>query len=426
MKIWYQHPSNIYFEAPTWNPFATSQQRIFRLFILRDTETGTETKFLSPYNTSYYYPYDETFLRDNRFQIFLEKSDGSYRSQLLVKTDSEGKRYGWPLQVKKVDPYSNQTFINSNLVSQFDCLDLITADGQYTIYYSSVGRSGTGTSTSWVRNSVLTAMNKNNMICVLTKTSDYGKQLGVSSTSGGSERKTHFLNDVKFWHSWEGFFSEYFTNPETNAREYRVVAGPTISTGYSRCCYTISGTNSIVWQSTETPPPEGYEQNYTLSGEEWNFSQPWNTYTNRVLRYPPWNGISPRYLFEYMSYSGSEPLLKLSLLSTVEYEENRWVIKDTSGKIIYENTTAPATGLDKTQQYHFDFIGELGENDDERIAQGIDFTFYRDINLLNSSYPLESLIYNKSLVPQAKQIVGAYKKETGFVDTYIYDQPYFI
>ena len=160
----------------------------------------------------------------------------------------------------------------------------------------------------------------------MTKTSDYGKQLGVSSSSGGSNRKIHFLNDVKFWHSWEGFFSEYFTNPETNTREYRVVAGPTISTGHSRCCYILSGTNSIVWQSTETPPPEGYEQNYTLSGEEWNFRQPWNTYTNRVLRYPPWKGISPRYLFEYMSYSGSEPLLKLPLLSTVEYEENMELI----------------------------------------------------------------------------------------------------
>lgn len=415
MNLFYHHPSSIYFEFPPYNPVLNYRYNVLNVYIIRNTESKTETKLLNPRNQNYYFPYDLEFLRDNYFKIYLRKLDGSYQSQLLVKKDDQGRRLGYPLQTK----FKNGAY-SSLLLSQ-DFQDLITADGQYTIFSSSVGRTATGTSSIPSRSTVLTEMNKNNVLCVLTKAEDYGKQLGACIESGGSNRICNFLNGIKFLHSTSGVFGTQFINPETDVREFEIISSDNIDDRYSKCCYEAVG-NKLVWQSSETPPPDGYDLEYDLHAEQWYLKQSWNSTNSQLIRIPPWEGTQAEYLINY-TY---EQNTKLQALCKLEYsqDEKKWVIKNNQGVILYENTSADGGYFDSTQTYHFDFVGELSEEDDERIADGLDLVFYREISLFGSSSYLYNFFSGDTL-ERAKEEVRNYKYKTGFKDNFIFDQPYF-
>ena len=303
-------------------------------------------------------------------------------------------------------------------MTQFDSRDLITADGKYVVYYSSVGRSTTGENdVHYPRASLLTAMNKNNVLCVLTEAENYHKQLGVMAESTS---EIDYYENRKFWLSPKGIFGSGFYNFETQAREFEIVQEEAFS-GSSKCCWTISG-NQFKWNSTLTAPPSGFLETYEMAGEQWNLTQTWNSVSNRALRVPPWSGELCKYVLTY-AYSA---YTKLNSLSTIEYvsDENRWVIKDTSGIILYECKNGPENYFDKTQTYHFDFIGELADTDDERIADGLDFSLNKEINLFGNEN-LDDFMSGDSLT-SLKEIVADHKRKTGFNDIYIFDQPYFI
>ena len=411
MNLFYRHPSSIYFEFPPYNPVSNNQSKVLDVYIIRNTESKTETKLLNPYRQSYYFPYDLDFLRDNYFKIYLRKRDGSYQSQLLVKKDDQGRRLGYPLQTK-----TKNSAYSSLLLSQ-DFQDLITSDGQYTIFSSSVGRTVTGDLYNSSRSTVLTAMNKNNVLCVLTKAEDYGKQLGACIGGG----VCNFLNGIKFLHSTSGVFGTYFINPETDLREFEIIRSDNIDNNYSKCCYKAVG-NKLVWQSSETLPPNGYDLEYDLHAEQWYLKQSWNSTNSQLIRIPPWEGTQAEYLINYTH----EAYTKLQTLCKLEYsqDEKKWVIKNNQGIILYENTSADGGYFDSTQTYHFDFVGELSEEDDERIADGLDLVFYRELSLFGSSSYLSNF-FSGGTLERAKEEVRNYKYKTGFKDNFIFDQPYF-
>lgn len=422
MKLFYRLPSNIYINdiGTSLNYYEMEKSRQFEIHILRDTVTNQETKFISFTTWQYgtqsnrYFPYDIDFLRENFYQIYLEKSDGSYSCKLRTKVREDGKRYGYPLQTCK---YLNSSVLTySGLLTCFDNLDMETVDGKYCIYYSSVGCYNDSSNYVYARQYPLTFTSKNVVKCVLTESENYRKQLGVYKEV---DDKCVYHDGIEFWWCLNQIQNNFY-NPETNAIDFKLVIKDfDTSSKVSNAHYYIES-NKLVWQSDLVQPPQGYEPEYDINtGEQWKATNRITTDYN-IYRLPPWNGSKCIYVFAQPYY----PYFKLTGLATVKYDEdeNKWFIYNGSGLKVYE-CNSQVEYFDNTQTYHFDFIGTLSEDDRPEIADGLDLSFYTNFPLTKS---FMSIAVKDGYQDKLKKIIEDHKKSTGFSNVVVFEKPVFI
>ena len=255
MKLFYRLPSNIYINniGTSLNYTEMEKSRNFEIHVLRDTVTNQETRFVSPTRWIFgdtlnrYFPYDIDFLRENFYQLYLEKSDGSYSCKLKTKVREDGKYYGYPLQTCKY--FNNHILAYSGLLTSLDNIDMETVDGKYCIYYSSTGADNS----LYARNSPLITTSKNVVRCVLTENANYRKQLGVYKDE---EEKCVFRNGIKFWWCLNQIQANFY-NPETNAVDFKLVIKDfDNSAKVSNANYNIKN-DKLVWNSQLVQPPPG-------------------------------------------------------------------------------------------------------------------------------------------------------------------------
>lgn len=421
MKLFYRLPMNIYINdiGTSLNYYEMEKSRQFEIHVLRDTETNHETKFVSATIWQYgtqsnrYFPYDIDFLRENFYQIYLEKSDGSYSCKLRTKVREDGKRYGYPLQTCKYLNGSIQAY--SGLLTCFDNIDMETTDGKYCIYYSSVGGYNNSANYVYARQYPLTFTSKNVVKCVLTESANYRKQLGVYKEV---DDKCVYHNGIKFWWCLNQIQNNFY-NPETNEIDFKLVIKDfDTSAKVSNAHYYIES-NKLVWQSDLVQPPQGYELEYDINtGEQWKATNRITTYYN-IYRLPPWNGSKCIYVFAqpYFSY------FHLDDLATVKYsdDDKKWFIYS-NGIPIYE-CNSQVEYFDNTQTYHFDFIGTLSEDERQEIADGLDLSFYTNFPLTKS---FRSIAVDDGYQDKLKNIIEDHKKATGFSDVVVFEKPVFI
>lgn len=422
MKLFYRLPMNIYINdiGTSFNFTEMEKSRNFEIHVLRDTETNNETKFVTFTNWEHgslfnrFFPFDIDFLRENFYQIYLEKSDGSYSCKLKTIVREDGKRYGFPLQTCK---YLNSSVKNySGLLTAFDNIDMETVDGKYSIYYSSVGGYDVDSYFN-ARQHPLKYTSKNIVRCVLTEKADYRKQLGIYREV---DEKCVFHDNIKFW--WcTNQIQNTFYNPENNAGEFKLVLKDFDSSAKVSKAHYYTQNDKLIWQSSLVQPPEGYQLEYNLNtGEQWKATNSITTDYN-IFRFPPWNGSKCIYVFAQPYF----PYFHLDNLATVKYDEdeNKWFIYNGSGAKVYECDTQ-VEYFDNTQTYHFDFIGELAEDDRQEIADGLDLSFYTNYPVTKS---LASIAVKDGYENQLKKIVEDHKKATGFPENIVvFEKPVFI
>lgn len=421
MKFWQCTPQNFYIPNLGSSLIGSlNPNRNFNLWKLRDTETGEEVKFLESAanasdSISELLPFDPEFLKKYFSNVYLESADGTYKSKLLIKTNADGTQTGWPMQTLWrgsgiFDRYQN--------LYMYNFVDLVTEDGQWVIWMSSVGTLGNFCDYDPPRGLPLTYTSKKVVQMVLTKAADYHKPLGLVSHT-----QTVFLNGTKFY---VGNYENLNTYNQTNFIDYeenRTVPYKMTwdhryshknAIGYQRTA------GKLAWLTNATvPPPDGYELEYDLkTAEQWQAVNAITT-DSKIYRIPPWSGNRAIYLFSY----GSATYFKTQPLSILKYsdDDKKWYVYS-NGIPVYR-CDSQVEFFDNSQTYHFDFIGTLSETDRPEIANGFDFKINR---LLDLSATASSIDCRDGDRDRVKRIVRNYKIETGAPSFYVFDQPVFI
>ena len=415
MKLFYKLPQNLYVDVG----FNNSMQIVnnFEIYVLRETEDGSETRFLSltyQYN-KYFFPFDNDFILDNFRPLYLEKLDGSYECKLVNLKREDGKIYGYPCQSFKT---TNGTFMddllyNNSTLSQFDFREMETEDGQYVIFFSNCGCDVQNSHKAKALPSIYSS--KENIRLVLTEKENYDKELGAYYEE---YNKIKFFDDRIFYVLNGDITYLNFHDLETGNAKFRIKT-KNVSLYIGSSSYYLLSNNKLTWKNTEISPPSGYSLEYDLKTVEcWDAKN--TLYSLTVYKIPPWNGSKAKYVFTF----GSTLYFKLDNLSTIEYNETekKWQVFDSSRTIQYEYAYDNDC-LDNTVTHHFDFVGTLNEGDKQEISEGFDLSLYTKYSMLVS---LDSLVVDENYADKFKEIVMNYKKETGFTDNYIFDQPYFI
>ena len=421
MKLFYKTPQNIYIET-SFNAIKSIYNQ-YTIYVLRETETGEEKKFLIPIETSgsdraYFYPLDYDFLLNNICKLQLQSADGSYSSQLIIKKHADGKRYGFPLETYG-GATNRYTYDQSFILTSFESVDFETADGKYCIYYTCIGSNNDGKLAA-TRDDLSLYSTKINIHCVLTDNSNYMKQLGVYKEADGS---IVFKDNIEFWTAENGFLSANFFSHKTGETEFKIVEYDRLDGLGSKSCYRIN--NGILkWESTIDLPPAGYELEYDIkTAERWNARN--DLFYANVFRLPPWNGNRCIYAFSTGSTKNNLP----DVLSVIRFdeEEKKWFLYDSSNIKLYSCDTIDDLFLNSDNVYHFDFIGQLNENDDPKIADGFDLALTEKIYLTTTLLENEIGLYiDDDYFEQFKIIIENYKRETGFPQIVIFDLPVFI
>lgn len=421
MKLFYKTPQNIYMET-SFNPIKSIYNQ-YTIYVLRETETGEEKKFLIPVDTygsnlGYFYPFDYDFLLNNICKLQLQSADGSYSSQLIIKKHADGKKYGFPLETY-AGSTTQYTYDQRFILTNYESVDFETADGKYCIYYTCIGSTNDGTLND-TRDELSLYSSKINIHCVLTDNSNYMKQLGVYKEADGG---IVFKNNIEFWTAENGFFSANFFSHKTGETEFKIVEYDRLDGVSSKSCYRID--NGILkWESTIDLPPDGYELEYDIKTvERWNASN--DLFYAQVFRLPPWNGNRCIYAFSTGSTKNNLP----EVLSVIRFdeEEKKWFLYNSSNIKLYSCDTIDDLFLNSDNVYHFDFIGQLNENDDPKIADGFDLALTEKVDLTTSLSDNDiSLYIDDDYFEQFKTIIENYKRETGFPQIVIFDSPIFI
>lgn len=415
MKLFYKLPQNLYVDVGFNNSMSIVNN--FEIYVLRETEDGSETRFLSltyQYN-KYFFPFDKDFILDNFRPLYLEKLDGSYECKLVNLKREDGKIYGYPWQSFKTvnENFMDDLLYNNSTLSQFDFREMETEDGQYVIFFSNCGCNVQNSHKAKELPSIYSS--KENIKLVLTEKENYDKELGAYYEE---YNKIKFFDDRIFYvlHGDISYF--YFHDLETGNAKFRIKT-KNVSRYIGSSSYYLLSNNKLTWKNTEISPPSGYSLEYDLMTVEHWYAK--NTlYSLTVYKIPPWNGSKAKYVFTF----GSTLFFKLDNLSTIEYNETekKWQVFDSSRNIQYEYAYDDDC-LDNTITHHFDFVGTLNEGDKQEISEGFDLSLYTKYSMLVS---LDSLVVDENYADKFKEIVMNYKKETGFTDNYIFDQPYFI
>ena len=426
MKLFYKIPQNIYIET-SFNPIKSPANQ-YAIYVLRETETGEEKKFLGPVldnyasHLIYFYPFDYDFLLNNICKLQLQSADGSYSSQLIIKKHADGKKFGFPLetyagsttQYTYAGSTTQYTYDQSFILTSFESVDFETADGKYCIYYTCIG-SNNDSPLNATRDELSLYSTKSNIHCVLTDNSNYMKQLGVYKEADGS---IVFKDNIEFWTAEDVFISTNFFSHKTGETEFKIVEYDS-----SKSYYRIND-GILKWESTIDLPPDGYELEYDIKTvEHWRVNN--NLFSAHVFRLPPWNGNRCIYAFSTGSTENNLP----DVLSVIRFdeEEKKWFLYNSSNIKLYSCDTIDDLFLNSDNVYHFDFIGQLNENDDPKIADGFDLALEEKVDLTTSlsDYDISSYI-DDDYFGQFKIIVENYKRETGFPQIVIFDSPVFI
>ena len=421
MKLFYNTPQNIYIET-SFNAIRSIWNQ-YTIYGLRETETGEEKKFVIPVTTDgsnlgYFYPFDYDFLLNNICKLQLQSADGSYSSQLIIKKHADGKKFGFPLETY-AGSTTQYTYDQRFILTNYESVDFETADGKYCIYYTCIGSTNDGTLND-TRDELSLYSSKINIHCVLTDNSNYMKQLGVYKEADGS---IVFKDNIEFWTAENGFFSANFFSHKTGETEFKIVEYDRLDGVSSKSCYRID--NGILkWESTIDLPPDGYELEYDIKTvERWNASN--DLFYAQVFRLPPWNGNRCIYAFSTGSTKNNLP----DVLSIIRFdeEEKKWFLHNSSNIKLYSCDTIDDLCLNSDNVYHFDFIGQLNENDDPKIAGGFDLALTEKVDLTTklSDNDISSYI-DDDYFEQFKTIIENYKRETGFPQIVIFDSPIFI
>lgn len=421
MKLFYKTPQNIYIET-SFNPIKSIYNQ-YTNYVLRETETGEEKKFLIPVdtygsNSGYFYPFDYDFLLNNICKLQLQSADGSYSSQLIIKKHADGKKYGFPLETY-AGSTNQYTYDDRFILTNYESVDFETADGKYCIYYTCIGSTNDGTLND-TRDELSLYSTKINIHCVLTDNSNYMKQLGVYKEADGS---IVFKDNIEFWTAENGFLSANFFSHKTGETEFKIVEYDKLDGISSKSCYRID-TGILKWESTIDLPPDGYELEYDIKTvERWNASN--DLFYAQVFRLPPWNGNRCIYAFSTGSTKNNLP----DVLSVIRFdeEEKKWFLYNSSNIKLYSCDTIDDLFLNSDNVYHFDFIGQLNENDDPKIADGFDLALTKKVDLTTTLLDNDiSLYVDDDYFEQFKTIIENYKRETGFPQIVIFDSPIFI
>lgn len=411
MKLFYKLPQNLYVDVGFNNSLAIVNN--FEVYVLRETEDGSETRFLSLtyQDNKYFFPYDKDWILDNYRPLYLEKLDGSYECKLINLKREDGKIYGYPCQSFKTvtDYWMSDLLYNNPTLSQFDFREMETEDGQYVIFFSNCGCDVQNSHKAKAVPSIYSS--KENIRLVLTEKENYDKELGAYYEE---YNKVKFLDDRIFYVLNGDITNLVFHDLEIGNAKF-IIKTKNVSRYLGSSSYYFLSNNKLTWKNTEISPPSGYSLEYDLmTVERWDAEN--TLYSLTVYKIPPWNGSKAKYVFA----SGSTLYFKLDNLSTIEYNETekKWQVFDTSRNIQYEYAY-DGDCLDNTVTHHFDFVGTLNEGDKQEISEGFDLSLFMKYSMLVS---LDSLVYGDKF----KEIVMNYKKETGFTDTYIFEQPYFI
>lgn len=421
MKLFYKIPQNIYIET-SFNSISTLYNQ-YAIYGLRETETGEEKKFVIPITTDgseldYFYPFDYDFLLNNICKLQLQSADGSYSSQLIIKKHADGKKFGFPLET--YGGVTNQyTYDQSFVLTSFESVNFETADGKYCIYYTCIG-SNNDSPMIGTRDELSLYSTKVNIHCVLTDNANYMKQLGVYKEADGS---IVFKDNIEFWTAENGFISTNFFSHKTGETEFKIVEYDSLNGARSKSCYRIND-GILKWESTIDLPPDGYELEYDIKTvERWSASN--DLFYAEVFRLPPWNGNRCIYAFSTGSTKNNLP----DVLSVIRFdeEEKKWFLYNSSNIKLYSCDTIDDLFLNSDNVYHFDFIGQLNENDDPKIADGFDLALTKKVDLTTSLSDNDISSYiDDDYFEQFKIIVENYKRETGFPQIVIFDSPVFI
>ena len=423
MKLFFVTPQSVYVPNLGCSFIGNlNASRNFNIFNLRDTETETETKFLMASSTPYL-PFDLDFLKQYFSNIYLENTDGSYKSKLFIKTNADGTQYGYPMQTM----LSGKSYISTyHFLYPYNFVDLITEDGEWCIWFSSIGL-GDFCDRTPPRALPLNYTAKKIVQMVLTKATDYHKQLGVAQDPNVDNTTTNvmFLNNTKFYYgNYESLDSSsgyvnFIDYENTSITPFKITYDySTANKSMNLIGYNLTN-SKLVWIGDTVQPPQGYELEYDLkTAEQWKAVNSLTT-DYQVYRIPPWSGNRCIYLFTY----GSSAYFKTQRLSILKYsdEDKKWFIYS-NGIPIYECNTQ-VEYFDNTQTYHFDFIGTLSEDEKQEIADGLDFSLNRFLDLTQNANSINCYDGDRESI---KQIIKNYKIETGAPTFTVFDQPIFI
>ena len=190
MKIFIRYPQNLYFQE--FDIFAVSTQvtSTFSPAVIRDTETGEETKFLCA-NWYYFFPYDLDFLKTHLFPFYLTSGDGSYSCQLKRYVAADGFMPEFPF--RGIDQ-KRVTFLQ-------------TTDEKYIVWMAAFELPENNAYTQ------LLSYNGLHFFQVITKTEDFKKEINFETT------------DFDFWYrNINNTYLTYIKNGSTSSTDYFTIS----------------------------------------------------------------------------------------------------------------------------------------------------------------------------------------------------------